>query len=322
MILKQAEAADFSTRFAQIAENVDQAILGKGHQVRLVLAAFLAGGHVLLEDAPGTGKTALARALAASVAASHSRIQFTPDMLPTDITGVTVYDQKTKQWDFHAGPIFANIVLADEINRASPKTQSALLEVMEERQVSVDGVVHPVDSPFLVIATQNPVEQAGTYKLPEAQLDRFLIKVSLGYPDRETTVKILSGASQPDLSKDLTAVVEAEEINALGELGLRNYVDEQITRYVQQLAEATREDDAVNLGVSTRAAIGMMRMAKVWAASQGRHYVLPDDIKTLAVPVWSHRIIMDADALFEGATAQSVVERALNEVPPPVGSQA
>ncbi|WP_288816806.1 MoxR family ATPase, partial [uncultured Varibaculum sp.] len=302
MILKQAEAADFSTRFAQIAENVDQAILGKGHQVRLVLAAFLAGGHVLLEDAPGTGKTALARALAASVAASHSRIQFTPDMLPTDITGVTVYDQKTKQWDFHAGPIFANIVLADEINRASPKTQSALLEVMEERQVSVDGVVHPVDSPFLVIATQNPVEQAGTYKLPEAQLDRFLIKVSLGYPDQETTVKILSGASQPDLSKDLTAVVKAEEINALGEMGLRNYVDEQITRYVQQLAEATREDDAVNLGVSTRAAIGMMRMAKVWAASQGRHYVLPDDIKTLAVPVWSHRIIMDADALFEGAT--------------------
>lgn len=318
MILKQAEAADFSTRFAQIAENVDQAILGKGHQVRLVLAAFLAGGHVLLEDAPGTGKTALARALAASVAASHSRIQFTPDMLPTDITGVTVYDQKTKQWDFHAGPIFANIVLADEINRASPKTQSALLEVMEERQVSVDGVVHPVDSPFLVIATQNPVEQAGTYKLPEAQLDRFLIKVSLGYPDQETTVKILSGASQPDLSKDLTAVVKAEEINALGEMGLRNYVDEQITRYVQQLAEATREDDAVNLGVSTRAAIGMMRMAKVWAASQGRHYVLPDDIKTLAVPVWSHRIIMDADALFEGATAQSVVERTLNEVPPPV----
>lgn len=322
MILKQAEAADFSTRFAQIAENVDQAILGKGHQVRLVLAAFLAGGHVLLEDAPGTGKTALARALAASVAASHSRIQFTPDMLPTDITGVTVYDQKTKQWDFHAGPIFANIVLADEINRASPKTQSALLEVMEERQVSVDGVVHPVESPFLVIATQNPVEQAGTYKLPEAQLDRFLIKVSLGYPDQETTVKILSGASQPDLSKDLTAVVKAEEINALGEMGLRNYVDEQITRYVQQLAEATREDDAVNLGVSTRAAIGMMRMAKVWAASQGRHYVLPDDIKTLAVPVWSHRIIMDADALFEGATAQSVVERTLNEVPPPVDSQA
>lgn len=322
MILKQAEAAEFATRFGQIAEHVDLAILGKGHQVRLVLAAFLAGGHVLLEDAPGTGKTALARALAASVAASHSRIQFTPDMLPTDITGVTVYDQKTKEWDFHAGPVFANIVLADEINRASPKTQSALLEVMEEHQVSVDGVIHPVESPFLVIATQNPVEQAGTYKLPEAQLDRFLIKVSLGYPDKETTIKILSGASQPDLSKNLKAVVKAEEIISLGQMGLRNYVDEQIIRYVQQLAEATRLDEAVNLGVSTRAAIGMMRMAKVWAASQGRHYVLPDDIKTLAVPVWAHRIIMDADALFEGATAQSVVERALGEVPPPVDSQA
>ena len=322
MILKPAEAAEFATRFAQIAENVDQAILGKGHQVRLVLAAFLAGGHVLLEDAPGTGKTALARALAASVDATHSRIQFTPDMLPTDITGVTVYDQKTKAWDFHAGPIFANIVLADEINRASPKTQSALLEVMEERQVSVDGVVHPVESPFLVIATQNPVEQAGTYKLPEAQLDRFLIKISLGYPDQETAIKILSGAAQPDRSKDLKPVVESEEIATWEQLGLRNYVDGQITRYVQQLAEATRLDDAVNLGVSTRATIGMMRMAKVWAASQGRHYVLPDDIKTLALPVWAHRIIMDSDAPLEGATAQSVVERALNEVPAPVDSQA
>lgn len=322
MILKQAEAAEFATQFGQIAEHVDLAILGKGHQVRLVLAAFLAGGHILLEDAPGTGKTALARALAASVAASHSRIQFTPDMLPTDITGVTVYDQQTKEWDFHSGPVFANIVLADEINRASPKTQSALLEVMEEHQVSVDGVIHPVESPFLVIATQNPVEQAGTYKLPEAQLDRFLIKVSLGYPDKEATIKILSGASQPDLSKNLKAVVKAEEIISLGQMGLRNYVDEQIIRYVQQLAEATRLDEAVNLGVSTRAAIGMMRLAKVWAASQGRHYVLPDDIKTLAVPVWAHRIIMDADALFEGATAQSVVERALGEVPPPVDSKA
>ncbi len=193
---------------------------------------------------------------------------------------------------------------------------------MEEHQVSVDGVIHPVESPFLVIATQNPVEQAGTYKLPEAQLDRFLIKVSLGYPDKEATIKILSGASQPDLSKNLKAVVKAEEIISLGQMGLRNYVDEQIIRYVQQLAEATRLDEAVNLGVSTRAAIGMMRLAKVWAASQGRHYVLPDDIKTLAVPVWAHRIIMDADALFEGATAQSVVERALGEVPPPVDSKA
>jgi MoxR-like ATPase len=270
-----------------------------------------------LEDAPGTGKTALARALAATIDGTHSRIQFTPDMLPSDITGVNMYDQKTQEWDFHRGPIFAEIVLADEINRASPKTQSALLEVMAEAQVTVDGVTHPAGEPFMVIATQNNIEQAGTYPLPEAQLDRFLMKTSLGYPARAAMVDVLSGASAPDRSRLVKPLISTAHVTQWSKAASDNHIDRAVLDYIAALAEATRGDENAVLGVSTRGAIGMARCACVWAAAQGRNYVLPDDVKELAGPVWEHRVVLDPDASFSGATAAGVVAKALTTVPAP-----
>ena len=317
MPMTQENATWFADTFSKIVENVGLALLGKEEVIRLALTAMLAEGHLLLEDAPGTGKTALARALAASVQGTHSRIQFTPDLLPSDITGVTVFDQKTGSWEFHPGPVFASIVLADEINRASPKTQSALLEVMEESQVTVGGVTHPAPRPFIVIATQNPIEQAGTYPLPEAQLDRFLMKTSIGYPARAAMIDVLEGAAAPNRSRLVRPVVTAEQLTALSALAARNHTDRSVLDYVAALAEATREDDSARLGVSTRGAIAMVRCARVWAAAQGRNFVLPDDVKALAGPVWVHRVVVDPDAAFSGATAEGVVARALTSVPAP-----
>lgn len=317
MTLSQDEAVRFAHVFASLVDNLSIALLDKVQPIRLALTALFAGGHLLLEDAPGTGKTALARAMAASIDSSHSRIQFTPDMLPSDITGVNMYDQRSGHWDFHRGPIFAQIVLADEINRASPKTQSALLEVMEEAQVTVDGVTHPVGSPFMVIATQNPIEQAGTYPLPEAQLDRFLMKTSLGYPSRTAMIDVLAGAGAPDRSRLLQPTVASKQIDELSERALDIHTDRAVLDYIAGLAEATRSDAQTVLGVSTRGAIGMVRCAQVWAAAQGRNFVLPDDVKTLAAPVWEHRIVVDPDAAFTGATAAGVISRALTTVPAP-----
>ncbi|MCZ0858718.1 AAA family ATPase [Actinomyces israelii] len=317
MALSQENARWFADTFTRIVDNVGQALLGKEDVVRLALTTMLAEGHLLLEDAPGTGKTALARALAATVQGTHSRIQFTPDLLPSDITGVTIFDQKTHEWEFHAGPVFASVLLADEINRASPKTQSALLEVMEESTVTVDGERHETGRPFMVIATQNPIEQAGTYRLPEAQLDRFLVKTTIGYPDRRALTQILAGSAKPDRSKSLKTVITAPAVAQMADLAAGNHVEDSVLDYIGALVEATRRSPDTRLGVSTRGAIAMTRAARVWAASRGRAYVLPDDVKELAEVIWAHRLVMDPDAEFSGATARGVITRALEETPAP-----
>ncbi|KAA1421544.1 MoxR family ATPase [Nocardioides humilatus] len=317
MPMTPENAAWFAQTFGKLTDNIGQALLGKTDVIRLALVCMLAEGHLLLEDAPGTGKTALARAIAATVHGSHSRIQFTPDLLPSDITGITMYDQRTSTWDFHKGPIFASIVLADEINRASPKTQSALLEVMEESRVTVDGVRHDVGRPFMVIATQNPIEQAGTYKLPEAQLDRFLVKATVGYPDRAAARMILAGSANPDRTQRLQAVVAAEAVAQMIDLVKENHVDDAVLDYVQQLTEATRDDAETSLGVSTRGSIALVRAARVLAAAQGRNYVTPDDVKALASPVWAHRLVLAPEAEFAGSTPGQVMTRVIQTIPAP-----
>jgi len=318
MTVTPENAAWFADSFAKLTDNVGQALLGKAPVIRLALTCMLAEGHLLLEDAPGTGKTALARAIAATVQGSHSRIQFTPDLLPSDITGTTVYDQAKHQWEFHKGPIFASIVLADEINRASPKTQSALLEVMEEGHVTVDGTSYDAGRPFMVIATQNPIEQAGTYRLPEAQLDRFLLKTSVGYPDRAAAIQVLAGSADPDRTRHLQPMISTTAVAEMADLVKGNHVDESVLDYVQRLTEDSRDDADTTLGVSTRGSISMVRAARVWAAAHGRNYVLPDDIKELALPVWGHRMVMSPEAEFAGATPSAVIARMLDRIEAPM----
>ena len=311
------QAAWFAQTFDRLVGNVGQAVLGKSQVIRLALTCMLAEGHLLLEDAPGTGKTAMARAIAASVQGTNSRIQFTPDLLPSDVTGVTIYDQKTGKFNFHNGPIFASIVLADEINRASPKTQSALLEVMEEGHVTVDGVRHDVGAPFMVIATQNPIEQAGTYRLPEAQLDRFLMKTSVGYPDHASTVEILASSGVKDRSKALQALITTKAVTEMSVLAHSVYADTAVLEYVSRLAEETRNAAEARVGVSVRGALALVRCTKVWAAAHGRNYVLPDDVKDLAQPVWAHRLVLDPEAEFAGAQPDLILGRILSDVAAP-----
>ncbi|KQZ85740.1 ATPase [Microbacterium sp. Root166] len=322
MTMTPEQAAWFQGTFSRLVDNIDRAVLGKREVVGLVLSAMLAEGHVLLEDAPGTGKTSLAKALAATVQGTSSRIQFTPDLLPSDVTGVTIYDQTSHKFEFHKGPVFASIVLADEINRASPKTQSSLLEVMEESRVTVDGVTHEAGRPFLVIATQNPIEQAGTYKLPEAQLDRFLIRTSIGYPDLAVAERILAGASDRNPSSSLPAIITTGAVADMADLAATVHVEGAVLRYTAQLSEATRTDAATQLGVSVRGSLAMIRIAKVWAAAQGRHFVTPDDIKALAAPVWTHRLVLDPEAEFAGTTAETVISRVLEDVAAPQARSA
>jgi MoxR-like ATPase len=322
MTMTPEQASWFSEIFNRLVANVDQVLLGKTFVVKLSFTALLSEGHLLLEDFPGTGKTSLARAMAQSVDGGNNRIQFTPDLLPGDITGVSIYDQRSGNFEFHRGPIFANIVLADEINRASPKTQAALLEVMEEGHVTVDGVTHDVGAPFMVIATQNPIEQAGTYRLPEAQLDRFIMKASIGYPDHASTLRILEGAGKKAHEVIVPSIVSAETIVEMGTLARTVHVDPSINDYVSRLVDATRTAVEVRLGVSVRGALALIRTAKTLAAANGRHYVIPDDIKALAEPVLAHRLVLDSEAEFEGVTPSSIISQILIETPPPSDRQA
>ncbi len=317
MTITDDEARVFAETFQRMTANVEIAVRGKDRVVRQTLTCLLAGGHLLLEDNPGTGKTQLAKALANTVQGTHSRIQFTPDLLPTDIVGVSIYDQRTQQFAFHKGPVFASIVLADEINRASPKTQSALLEVMEEGRVTADGVSHAVGSPFMVMATQNPIEQAGTYRLPEAQLDRFLMKTSIGYPSHDVTVTLLADAENRDRSAAVKPIIAASAVGQMSAMAQRVHVDEAILGYVARIAEESRRHPSISLGLSVRGGLAFVRCAKVWALSQSRSYVTPDDIKELAHPILAHRLLLGDQAAYDRMQIATVIDDLMNDVAAP-----
>jgi MoxR-like ATPase len=305
----------FAATFTMMVDNVEQVVLGKRHVIELAFTAMVSEGHLLLEDYPGTGKTSLARAMSQTVQGVSTRIQFTPDLLPGDVTGITVYDQKTGEFEFHSGPIFANVVLADEINRASPKTQSALLEAMEEGNVTIDGVTRSTGVPFLVIATQNPIEQAGTYRLPEAQLDRFMMKASLGYPDLAATIRILEGTA--DVRHDLAPVITPQALVSMSDIARGVFVNPLVYDYIGRLVEATRLARQVRMGVSVRGARALTKAAKTWAVAHGRTFVTPDDVKALADRVLAHRMVLDPEAEFDGVTASAVIGQILLDVVPP-----
>ncbi|WP_254715430.1 MoxR family ATPase [Actinomadura sp. NAK00032] len=312
-----AVAGRFARLFAALAGNVERVVHGKRDRIELALICLLAEGHLLVEDVPGVGKTTLARAMAASVEAKWTRIQFTPDLLPGDITGVSVFHQGTGAFEFHPGPIFANLAVADEINRGSPKTQSALLEVMEERRVTVDGVPHPVPRPFMVIATQNPVDMDGTYPLPEAQLDRFLMRISMGYPDHRAEVALLAGAPAAAALDRLPPVLGGEDLARAIDFAQRLHVAAPLHDYLVRVVAATRDHPDLRLGASPRAGLALLRAARVRAAAAGRSYLVPEDVKALAVPVVAHRLLVTPDAELRGRTGADVVGEVLQNVPTP-----
>jgi MoxR-like ATPase len=302
----------------RLQENVSRVVLGKADAVRLAVVALLAGEHVLLEDVPGVGKTLMGKAIARSLAGVFHRIQFTPDLLPADITGSSLYNSQTQEFVFSPGPIFANVVLADEINRATPRTQSALLESMSDRQVSADGQTHPLPQPFMVIATQNPVEFEGTYPLPESQLDRFLLRIPLGYPARDVELQVLTSHREGEPVDALGPVLDCPQVAALQAAVRQVEVERSIDQYVLDIVEATRHCDELRVGVSTRGALALYRASQAAALAAGRRFVVPDDVKRLAIPVLAHRVIPKG-YLHDGqrAVVESLVERLLDDVPVP-----
>ncbi|MHB8190863.1 MAG: AAA family ATPase [Ferrimicrobium sp.] len=314
-------SGDIQTRFLQdvdrMVDNIDTVIMGKTAEVRRVVNCFLAEGHLLVEDVPGTGKTSLAHALAGSIGLESTRIQFTPDLLPSDITGVSIFNQATREFEFKHGPVFANIVLGDEINRASPKTQSALLEVMEEGTVSTDAMIFPVPKPFMVIATQNPLDMEGTYKLPEAQLDRFMMRVSVGYPDSKAEELMLQRHGQGSVLKQLKSVVSAANVAGMMTYVRNVEVSPSVHSFIVSITAATRESPEVRLGVSPRGSLSLLRASKAAAAMEGRTYVTPDDVKFVAKDVLTHRIIVLPSAEMKGFSASVLVDRVLQNTPVP-----
>ena len=316
-VLQDDEMMAVAQRAAQIAAGVGSVILGKEEVIRACVVALLAGGHVIVEDFPGVGKTLLAKSLARSIDCRFARIQFTPDLLPSDVTGVSVFNQKSGEFEFRPGPIFANIVLADEINRASPKTQSSLLECMEECQATIDNVTHPIAPPFMVIATQNPIEYEGTYPLPEAQLDRFMMRLSLGYPSAEAEENIIHEQTSHNPLAELNPVLSGSEVLAMTRAVARVRVAPALRSYVVNLLAATRQQREIYLGASPRAGIALTRAAKALALLRGRDFVVPKDIKDLAVRVLAHRLMLSPDAKVHGVSAETMVTRLLETVPVP-----
>jgi MoxR-like ATPase len=310
-------AATFEEQFEALVSNVERVIQGKREVIQMALACLVADGHLLIEDVPGVGKTMLAKAISRSIDGTWHRIQFTPDLLPSDVTGVSVWNRADNEFEFRQGGIFANIVLADEVNRASPKTQSALLEAMEERQVTVDVVTHDLQRPFMVIATQNPIEYEGTYPLPEAQLDRFLMRIKVGYPDRAAGIDILETHGAVEPVDNLAPVLSAADVVKLQEAVTGIYVAPSLKGYIIDVAEATRHERDLVLGVSPRGALALQRASRAYAAAAGRDYVIPDDLKLLAGSVLEHRLILSPEAQLRGGSASEVLQSVLSKVPVP-----
>ena len=307
----------FSGIFDAVCSNIARAVHGKDDVIRLTVTCLVAHGHLLIEDVPGVGKTTIAKALARSVHAGFGRVQFTPDLLPSDVLGSSVWNQNDSTFEFRPGPIFSNLLLGDEINRASPKTQSALLEAMAEEQVTVDGTTYPLARPFMVIATQNPIEHQGTFPLPESQLDRFLMRLSVGYPSRDAELALLREEDHDDRLGQLGPVASAQDILAMGAAAERVHVAPALAAYLVDLAGHSRTSPVFTLGMSPRAALGLMRAARVWAASEGRDFVTPDDIKRLAHPVLSHRMVLAPEAQLRGTTPDDAVADLLRTTPVP-----
>ena len=314
-VAETARTESFTDLFRTMTANVEQVIKGKRDVVQLTLLALLAEGHVLLEDAPGVGKTTIGKALAATLDVPFGRVQFTPDLLPSDVVGVSIWNRNTQEFEFRRGPIFNGIVLADEVNRSSPKTQSALLEAMAEGQVTADGTTHPLPRPFMVIATQNPLDHAGTYPLPESQLDRFLVKVSVGYPAREAEQEILESQGAIDLLENVTSVTDTRKLQSMIRAVKSVHVSPALQGYMIDIAEATRRHPALSLGVSPRATLALQRMARARAAAAGRNFATPDDVKALAGHVLSHRLVLNHDAELRGVTATELIEEILQVIP-------